>query len=210
MTQHRLKPIDKTETTPPGPPRKSISSLQKLPLFTLEDAERRGFSQATVSRAVSRGEIVRLERNLYRHPESNLDAQTQDFAVACVRFGPKSSIGGLSALFHYGLLEQAPQQVWVVVPPETRTRLRKYRCLRTETLAVVGVLQKPHYRITTIERSLAEAMRHSTKVGLDTAIQACRQAFKEKKSTPEKVLRTARELGFEDFVIRHWEAITLE
>jgi predicted transcriptional regulator of viral defense system len=204
------KPKDKIKKTPSGRPRKSLSSLQKLPLFTLEEAEHRGFSQATVSRAVSRGEILRLEQNLYRHPESDLDAQTQDFAVACVRFGSNSAIGGLSALFQYGLLEQAPQQVWVVVPPKTRSRLPKYRCLRTETPAVVGVLQKPYYRITTIERSLAEAIRHSTKIGLDTAIRSCRQAFKEQKSTPEKVLRTARALGFEDFVIRHWEAITLE
>jgi predicted transcriptional regulator of viral defense system len=179
-------------------------------MFTLEEAKHRGFRQATVSRAVSRGELLRLEQNLYRHPKSDLDAQTQDFAVACARFGSNSAIGGLSALFQYGLLEQAPQQVWVIVPPQTRSRLRKYRCLRTETSSVVGVVQNPYFRITSIERSLVEALRHSTKIGLDNAIRACRQAFKEQKSTPEKVLRTARALGFEDFVIRHWEAFTLE
>lgn len=210
MASRTAEKTDKMGKSSAGRPRRSTFALKRFPMFTLQDAEHRGFSQATISRAVARGEIIRLEQNLYRHPESNLDAQTQDFAVACVRFGPNSAIAGLSALFHYGLLEQAPQQVWVAVPPRTRTRLRKYRCLRTEAMANVGVSHEPYYRITTIERTLAESLRHSTKIGLDTAVRACRQAFKEKKSTPEKVLRTARELGFESFVIRHWEAITPE
>lgn len=210
MTSRHAKTTENTVKKTSGRPKKSVVALQALPMFNLEDAVRLGFSQATISRAVARGEIMRLEKNLYRHPESDLDSQTQDFAIACAKFGPRSAIGGLSALFHYGLLEQAPQQVWVIVPPQVRSRLGKYRCLRTETPLDVGVSHEPYFRITTIERSLAEAMRHSTKMGLDTAIRACRQAFKEEKSRPEKVLRIARQLGFEDFIIRNWEAITLE
>jgi predicted transcriptional regulator of viral defense system len=210
MASRTAEQSDKMGQSAAGRPRRSNVALQRFPMFTLQDAALQGFSQASISRSVSRGEIIRLEQNLYRHPESKLDAQTQDFAVACAKFGPTSTIAGLSALFHYGLLEQAPQQVWIAVSPQTRTRLRKYRCLRTEAPANVGVSQMAYYRITTIERSLGESLRHSTKIGLDTAVRACRQAFKERKTTPEKVLRSARELGFENFVIRHWEAITQE
>jgi predicted transcriptional regulator of viral defense system len=210
VVSQRAKTNENEVLTTSGRPKKSVIALQALPMFNLEEAERLGFSQATISRAVSRGEISRLEQNLYRHPESALDPQIQDFAIACAKFGPHSAIGALSALFHYGLLEQAPQQVWVIVPPQIRSRVEKYRCLRTETPLNIGVSREPYFRITTIERSLAEAMRHSTKIGLDTAIRACRQAFKDAKSTPEKVLRIARQLGFEDFIIRNWEAITLE
>ena len=49
------------------------------------------------------------------------DPRTFQWNVACARFGPRSLIGGMTALFHYHLIPQVPNQVWVVVPPEKKS-----------------------------------------------------------------------------------------
>ena len=42
------------------------------------------------------------------HPEDDLDRE-YDFQIACAKLGSDAVIGGLSALFHYNLIEQAPK-----------------------------------------------------------------------------------------------------
>ena len=82
--------------------------------------------------------------------------------------------------------------------------------MRIKTKLSVGVDTHETYRVVSVERAVAEGLRFATKIGVETAIRAARNAFKQKLTTPAKVLKTARELKIEPFVIKHWEAITVE
>ena len=194
----------------PGRPKLSLSELASTPLFRLADAIKLGFSQPTIARAVARGELIRLEHDLYRHPESKLNLAAEEYAVACAHFGSEAAIAGLTALFHYSLTDQAPRQIWINVPTRKRTRNPRYRLLRTQIATDVGVVSEEFFRITTIERTLVEALRHATKIGLETALRACRQSFIDEKTTPQRVLQMARDLGIETSVLRYWESINVE
>ena len=187
-----------------------LHRLRKLGLFDVNEAKKSGVPQQTLSRLVAAGQILRLTRDLYRHPETEIDPATEDFAVACAKFGPRSAIGGLTALFHYHLTDQAPQQIWILVPPNRTTTDSQYRCMRVKTKHSAGVETHETYRVVSIERAVAEGLRFATKLGVETAIRAARNAFKQKLTTPAKVLKTARELKIESFVMKHWEAITVE
>ncbi len=193
-----------------GRPKVELSELASTPLFRLGEAIKLGFSQPTIARAVARGELVHLEHDLYRHPESKLAPRIEEYAVACAHFGPDAVIAGLTALFHYALTDQAPRQIWLMVPANKRTRNSRYRLLRAQIINDKGVTNESCFRITNIERTLAEALRYSTKIGLETALRANRQAFRDGRTTPQKVLQMARELGIETTVLRHWEAINVE
>lgn len=200
------KPIKRLQ----GRPSKTsayLKQLEGLGLFHLQDAKRAGVPQQTLSRLVADEQIIRVDQDLYRHPDADIDPETEDFAVACAKFGPKSAIGGLTALFHYHLTDQAPQQIWIVVPPQKETKDTRYRCLRTKTLLDVGIERHPTFRIVTVERAVAEGFRFATKIGLETALKAARAAFKDKLTKPDKVMRIARELGIENYVLKYWEAI---
>ena len=86
--------------------------LQSMGLFKPNEIQKKtGISQSTISRWVDKGLIKYVSRGLYVHPQSSVLPEHLDFAIACSRFGFKSAIGGLSALFYYGLLEQAPEQI---------------------------------------------------------------------------------------------------
>jgi predicted transcriptional regulator of viral defense system len=178
-----------------------------LGLFHLQDAKRAGVPQQTLSRLVADGEITRVDQDLYRHPDADIDPETEDYAIACAKFGTKSAIGGLTALFHYHLTDQAPQQIWIVVPPQKESKDNRYRCLRTKTSLDIGIERHPTFRIATVERAIAEGFRFATKIGLETALKAARAAFKDKLTTPDKVMKIARELGIENYVLKYWEAI---
>ncbi len=189
---------------------KMVSQLKKLGPFHIRDAKRLGISQSSLSRLVTDGKVLRLGTGLYAHPDFKIAPEEKDYIVACSKFGPKSVIGGMTALFHFGLIEQVPQRVWVMVPYKQKTSDPLYRCIRTNTNSSKGVEDLKNYRITNLERTIVEAFRYSTKIGLRIAFRAARKALDQRRTTLSKIRKQAKELGLENFVDRYWEALVPE
>lgn len=188
--------------------KKDPETLEKIGLFTAKEAWRKKrVSQPTLSRWVKSGSIERVARGFYLHPDSDFDPVTLDFSVACAKFGPHSAIGGLSALYHYGLIEQAPNQVWISIPAKRIGRNPFYRCLRTKMSPDIGIVTNGNYRITTVERALFEAMKFGSKIGPRVAINAVRRALKEGKTTELKLGQMAKRLKLRPVLEKYWEAI---
>ena len=186
--------------------------LQSMGLFRLSEAQKKvGVSQSTLYRWVDRGLIKHVSRGLYIHPKSSILSEYLDFAIACSHFGPKSAIGGLSALFHYGLIEQVPQQVWLVVLPfrKDESNQRKYKCLRTQTSLRIGIDKKKNFRITNVDRTLLEAMKFATKVGQRTAMSSARKALREGLTTEKKLAQMSHRLKMKNVLDKYWEAIVI-
>jgi len=185
---------------------KQKSQLIKLGLFTPSQAKKVGLSYQALSRLVSENKILRMGRGIYLHPECKVEREV-DFQVACSKFGSKSVIGGLSALFYYNLAEQVPQQIWVLVPPDKRTSEKSYRLLRTKTNLDKGVITKKDYRIVCIERAITEGLKLATKIGERVAIKAARDAIQQKKTTLKKIGKMAKELEQDSIFNKYFEAI---
>ncbi len=184
--------------------------LKNLGVFNTQDALQAGFSQPTLSRLAASGEIIRLEHGIFHHKNAKLNFAHLDFIVATKRFGHDCVIGLMSALTFHGLIEQVPEQIWILVPPAVKTSSRRYHCMRVKTSLKIGIELHKNFAITNIERTICEAFKHSTKVGLDVAVRAARFALKKKLTTAPKILKQAKELKMEKFVIRYWEAITID
>lgn len=187
------------------------SSSVKIKPFTLLTASQLqkhlGVSQATLSRLAKKEVIIRLGYGLYTHPDSDIPPQEIDFAVACARFGTNSAIGGLTALFHYGLTDQPPSQVWVIVPPEKSDHNKYYRTMRTKTSPKEGIDKFEFYRMTNIERTIVEALRFSSKIGVRTAVNAARIALQRNLTTEKKIGEMATKLKLRPFLEKYWETI---
>ena len=182
--------------------------LRSLGVFRTADAVNSGISQPTVSRLAKKGILVRLEHGLYHHKDADIDPNVLDFCVACTRLGTDSVIGGLTALFHYVLIPQVPQQTWVMVPHKNQGKFPQYRLIHTKHDPKIGVEDHGSYRIVTIERAIVEAFRYSTKMGYQTALTAARTALKEGKTSEKKLHETAKQLGLWSVMVKNWEAIT--
>jgi predicted transcriptional regulator of viral defense system len=190
--------------------RKSNSSkiLKRIGLFKASDAIEAGVSQPKLSRLTAAGEVVRIEHGFYRHKDTDLDPVEIEFTIACRRAGAGSVIGGLSALFYYGLISQVPGAVWMMIPATNTAKFPQYRVLRTKHDPTVGVKEHQSWRIVTVERAIVEAFCYATKMGLQTALGAARTALREKKVTLKSIQETATKLKLWHVVAKHWEGIT--
>jgi len=186
----------------------NIDSLKVRGLLTAQDVQDRlGVSQPTVSRLVKSLALRRLGHGIYAHPDLNIPPEEIDFAVACAKFGPHSAVGGLSALFHFGLIDQPPHQVWVVVPPEKSDHNSFYRTLRTKTSPKHGIEVYKFYRITSIERTILEALKFASKIGARIAINSARTALQKNLTTEKKLGEAAKKLKLQSVLEKYWESI---
>jgi predicted transcriptional regulator of viral defense system len=182
--------------------------LRGLGVFRTADAIHSGVSQPTVSRLAMNGILIRLEHGFYHHKDADIDPSTLDFTVACIRLGPDSVIGGLTALFYYFLIPQVPQQTWVMVPHKNQGKFPQYRIIHTKQDPNIGVESHGLYRIVTLERAVIEAFRYATKLGYQTALTAARSAIQERKTTEKKLHDMAKQLGLWQVMVKNWDAIT--
>jgi predicted transcriptional regulator of viral defense system len=187
--------------------KKQETRLRKLGVFTRSQAEAMGLRHQSLSRLVEEGKIIRVGRGMYLHSDGNLGRDI-DYQVACMKFGPQSVIGGLTALFHYNLIEQVPGQVWVLVPPTQTTHTRLYRLIRTKVKLDRWTISENGYRIVTVERAVLEGLKMANKIGERTAVQAARAALGTRQTTEGKLGMAAKELGFDSVLTRYFEVIT--
>lgn len=188
----------------------NVKKLKQAKIFRAKDAlSEIGISQATLSRWVSKGKLNRLARGIYAPSSIKLDADKLDFIIACTRFGEHSSIGGLSALFYYGLVEQVPNQLWIIATPfnKNETYKKKYRVIRTQIDMSIGIEQKQFYRVTTIERTLLECLRLSSKIGLSIVLKAIRKALDNSLTNEMLLGKMAKNLNLSNTLKKHWQAI---
>ncbi|MBP9936751.1 MAG: type IV toxin-antitoxin system AbiEi family antitoxin domain-containing protein [Pyrinomonadaceae bacterium] len=183
-----------------------MPKVKKLGVFTLAEGKAAGISQQDISRLVAKRGLVRLGRGIYLHPNASLDKDV-GFQIAYSKFGPGSAIGGLSALYHYNLAEQVPGEIWVMVPPEKRTRETGYKLIRTKTRLDKQIVDEKGYRIVTVERAVLEALKFITKIGERTAVKAAREALATRKTMETKLAKAAKELGLESVLAKHLEII---
>ncbi len=189
---------------------KNADSIKDLGIVTAKQIQKKlGISQPTLSRWVKSGDLLKLSHGFYAHPKFEIPPEELDFAVACAKFGPKSTIGGLTALFHFGLTEQPPAHVWIVVPPIKAYSNAYYRTLRTKTSSNLGIDTSKFYRITCIERTIIEALKFSTKIGLRVAINAARTALRDGKTTEKKLGEMAKKMKSRAVFEKYWESIVV-
>ncbi len=182
------------------------TKLKKIGIFTLAQAKELGISQQSLSILVKQEKITRLDRGIFLHPEANLERE-YDFQIACAKFGPDAVIGGLSALFYYNLVDQAPKQTWVLVPSHKVTSKRSYRLIRTQIPLDKGIVVGNGYKVASIERAIMEGFKLASKIGVRTAIHACRTAIQQKQTTLRKIGMTAKELGLNSYLTKYFETI---
>lgn len=185
-------------------------SIKSMGILTAQQIQKKlKVSQPTLSRWVKNGQIIKLSHGFYVHPKFEIPPENLEFAIACAKFGPQSAIGGLTALFHYGLTDQPPAQIWMVVPPLKAYSSSHYRTLRTKTTLKLGIDTLKFYKIVNVERAIIEALKFSTKIGQRIAINAARTALHEGKTTEKKLGDMAKKLKLRSIFEKYWDSIII-
>ena len=186
--------------------RQQEAQIKKLGVFHLYQAKALGLSHQRISELVQEGQILRVGHGLYLHPEVKIDSEIE-FEIACAKFGGEAVIGGLTALYYYGLIEQVPQQTWVLLPAHKVSHSKRYKTIRSKVSLETEVVIKKGYKIVSIERALIEGLKYVSKIGERTALGAVRKAIQKKLTNLNKIGKATEKLEMDSVLDKYFEIL---
>ena len=163
-----------------------------------QDFKAAGIPLVYLKRMTDAGDLVRLGRGLYQDSERAGEDVAHDLAEAA-RIVPNGVISLVSALRHHELTTQLPNAVWMTIPHKARTPHAegvRFEIVRAsgevltagvEHVQIEGVMV-PVYCVS---KTVADCFKHRRHVGEDLAIEALRDALRQKKTTPCELRRFA-------------------
>jgi len=172
--------------------------LTQKTLLRPNDAVSSGYSRMYLTQLAKRGELRKVGRGLYASP---LRKESEESGLAEVAIKhPRAVVCLLSALSVHGLTTQAPHEVWVAVGSKDRPPKMDYPPLRIvrfggETLtegSEVKLIEDIPVQITNLPKTIADCFKFRNKIGLDIALEALKEAWREKRVSIDDLWRYAR------------------
>lgn len=163
-----------------------VRLFEKTPLLRSIDLEKSGIKRIEISRYVTAGELRRLRRGLYCLPDYRQN-EHGDLAIVGKQV-PEAVICLLSALRFHELTTQAPAEIWIAIDRKARApslNVPSLRVLRFGQAALShGVelrsIEGVPVRITSVEKTITDCFKYRSKVGLDVALEALKDATRRK------------------------------
>lgn len=157
-----------------------------------------GISRISLTRAVRRGQLERLGRGLYGLPGREVSAHGSLAEVA--RRVPRGVVCLLSALRFHELTTQAPFEVWLAIENKAIAPRFDYPPLHIVRFSGAAltegveehVVDGVRVRVTSVAKTVADCFKYRNKIGLDVALEALREAWREKRMTSDDLWRYAK------------------
>lgn len=166
-------------------------------IFRASEAHAAGVPWAYLGLLTEEGALLRLARGLYAHPDYE-PGEHASLAEAA-RLAPSAVICLLSALRFHSLTTQNPFEVWLMIEGKARRpsiRSPKVRVVRASGRALrAGVethrIDGTRVKITSVPKTVCDCFRYRSKVGLDVAVEALRDALEQRRTTVDELQKMA-------------------
>ncbi|OGW54578.1 MAG: transcriptional regulator [Nitrospirae bacterium RBG_19FT_COMBO_55_12] len=178
--------------------KETLKFARKRGIFTAGEAAREGIHSQILTRLVRQGAVERIARGQYRYPEQ---AVTEHHSLAVIaRAVPHGVICLISALSFHEIGTQLPPHVWLAIDRHARRPKVRYHTLRivklsgkafTEGIETHHIEGQP-VKIYGVAKTLADLFKYRNKIGLDVALEALREAWRERRFTMDEMDRYAR------------------
>jgi predicted transcriptional regulator of viral defense system len=183
-----------------------LELLKENAFLRSRDLKNHGLSRTALMRLVRRGKAVRAQRGLYMRPGG---PETEHISLLEVANKvPNGVICLLTALRFHEIGTQEPYQVYVAIgrksakPRISSPLLRIFRF--SEASLRYGVEEHnilgTTLRITNPAKTVADCFKYRNKVGLDVAIEALREGFRDRRFSTDELYQAA-------LVCRIWKVI---
>lgn len=176
----------------------AIALAREARIVRARDFDRAGIPTSYLSRLRDEGVLLQLGRGLYQYAEAEFSAN-QSLAEASKRV-PHGVISLLSALRFHELTTQAPSEVWMTIGPKARTPAPgspRLQIVRASGKALMAGVE--HHDIEGVSvpiyapaKTVADCFKYRSKVGLDVAIEALRDGWRQKRTTADELWRYAK------------------
>jgi len=190
-----------------------LREARRRPFVTAADAARVHVHSQELTRLVQEGVLERVVRGRYRLSERPV-TEHHAFAVVAAA-APDAVICLLSALSFHGIGTQVPFDVWVAIARGARAPALRYPPLRIARFSGrafhegidVHRLEGQRVRVYSIAKTIADLFKFRKKIGLDVALEALRQVWRERRATIDEIDRYARICRVERVMRPYLEAL---
>jgi predicted transcriptional regulator of viral defense system len=181
-----------------SPADRALALAKERGIARARDFQAAGIPLVYLKRLCDEGRLLQLARGLYQIPDLAGTDAAHSLAEA-VRLMPRGVVCLLSALRQHGLTTQLPHAVWMTLPPKARIPKsppfpleivyagEPALSFRIQPVEIEGV-QVPIYDVP---KTIADCFKHRRRVGMDVAVEALRDAIKQRKTTAADVMRAA-------------------
>ncbi len=177
---------------------KLLAKIKEKNLVRPKDFEGINGARVHLSQLVASGELVRVGRGLYAPREFEFNERQSLLEAA--RLVPKGVLCLLSALRFHELTTQNPFEIWLAIegtsrkPQISTLPLNVFRfsgasfAKGIETHDIMGV----RLRVYNPAKTVADCFKYRNKIGLDVALEALRDVWRQKKATADELWHYAR------------------
>lgn len=165
--------------------------------FRPRDLEPLEIPFAELQRLVAAGTVEKVGSGLYRLAAAEpSEFETLAMVASAV---PGGIICLLSALSLHRIGTQAPHEVWLALDRKARKPARlpaRVRIVRfSGAMLTYGIEMRPilgvPVRVTSPARTVVDCFRYRSKLGLDVALEALRDAVRSRTATADEIMRAA-------------------
>ncbi|MEO8059551.1 MAG: AbiEi antitoxin N-terminal domain-containing protein [Burkholderiales bacterium] len=167
-------------------------------LLSAADLRSRGWSPQLLLKLHQTGQLQRVTRGLYSLPDSEM-TEHQSLVEVCRRV-PKAVVCLLSALQFHDIGTQLPHEIWIALPEATQTPAIDYPSLRIARLrgeayseGIETIVEHGStIRVYSLAKTITDCFKFRHKVGLDVALEALKEAWRQRKLNIDEVTRYAK------------------
>lgn len=175
-----------------------LELAQRQRLLSAADVRAQGCAPQLLVKLEQSGKLQRITRGLYSLPASQM-SEHQALIEVCLRV-PKAIICLLSALQFHEIGTQMPFEVWIALPEATQTPAIDHPPLRIARLrgkayseGIETVIEHGSaIRVYSVAKTITDCFKFRHKVGIDVALEALKDAWRQRKLDLNQVAHFAR------------------
>ncbi len=175
-----------------------LDLVRKAGILRPRDLHEHGIPRQYLRILHNRGLVRRLGRGLYVAQDAPL-TEHHSLAEACKRI-PHGVVCLLSALRYHGLTTQMPREVWLAIDEKARVpkpgavHLRIVRFPHKTLLRGVQEhsIEGVPVKVYNPAKTVADCFKYRNKIGLDVALEALRECWRERRATMDELWHYAK------------------
>lgn len=187
---------------------------RKQHIIRPQDLKPEGISRIYLRRLTDKGLLVRTSRGIYSLPDEEI-TELHDF-VEVARQVPKGVICLLSALRFHDLTTQNPFEVWVAIGENQWKPKIEYPAVRfmrfSQAALEYGVeqhdVEDTMVRVYNPSKTIADCFKYRNKIGLDVALEALRDCWRQQKATMDEIWEAAKVCRVANVIRPYLESVT--